>query len=152
VIFKLNTQNVNLAGKFFVLAQLYGAIVRNGLVGGKKMGLDSNDSLPKGMDAREAYRKVFHWFKAHKVPRKYFTRTDETDDYGKKSQKYIDNLPEPEKVTNEQILEVMEEILTSRLEWAYHKSDGKYKMAAYAHVVMDEYKKGCGKDSEVVIK
>ena len=93
------------------------------------MGLDRDDSRPVSLDERERYRRVWTWYKANasRLAIRNFT-----DDYAKKSRDYIGQLAVPDSATADQMADAFRQVRTGLLEWAYHESDGEYKMAAYA--------------------
>jgi hypothetical protein len=46
-------------------------------------------------------------------------------------------MPPPERATREEMIDALRRVIYRDLEWAYHESDGKYKMAAYAQAAFD---------------
>ena len=52
----------------------------------------------------------------------------------------VENLPDPEDASPEDIALVCIEVVSGLMEWAYHEED-RYgvKMAAYAHYILDEF-------------
>jgi protein-tyrosine-phosphatase len=91
------------------------------------MALDSGDPRPTGLTDQEKYRRIFAWYRANRG-----RLSQRTDDYARRSADYIDKLPDPASVSPEQIADAFKQVRTGVLEWAYHESDGQYKMAAYA--------------------
>jgi hypothetical protein len=89
------------------------------------MALDSKDPIPTGISAADAYAKLRTWYQAH-----VGTVEARQDDYGKKSAAYIRAMKAAPSATEMQ--DAFKQVLTGLLEWAYHESDGRYKMAAYA--------------------
>lgn len=91
------------------------------------MALNPNDPRPIGMPERERYRRIWTWYKANAS-----RVASRTDDYGKRSYDYIRGLPDPDSASAAQIADAFKQVQTNLLEWAYHETDGEYKMAAYA--------------------
>jgi hypothetical protein len=91
------------------------------------MAMDSNDPLPLGISPAEAYARIRSWYQANVV--RVEARHDE---YAKKSAAYIRGMKAAPSATEMQ--DAFTQVLTGLLEWAYHESDGRYKMAAYASV------------------
>jgi imidazolonepropionase-like amidohydrolase len=50
----------------------------------------------------------------------------------------VDNLPDQSELSDIEIRAVLVEVISGKLEWAYHQSDGDYKMAAYAHAALEQ--------------
>jgi hypothetical protein len=96
------------------------------------MGLSSADALPTGISPVDAYTKIRTWYQAH-------LRNIESrgDDYAKRSTAYIRAMPAPSVVSPQQMQDAFNQVLAGLLEWAYHESDGFYKMAAYASVASE---------------
>ena len=89
------------------------------------MALDSGDPIPSGISAADAYAKIRVWYQAN------VARIEgRGGDYAKKSAAYIRAMPASP--TPEQMKDAFIQVRTGLLEWAYHQSDGSYKMAAYA--------------------
>ncbi len=97
------------------------------------MGLSENDEMPNGIKPIDAYKKIRHWYQSN-LPHK---RLDETTDYGQRSVKLIQNLPDPNFIKAVEIKAVFREVIAGKLEWAYHESNGEYKMAAYAKAALE---------------
>ena len=91
------------------------------------MGLNPEDPRPTGLSEQERYRKIWTWYRANASK-----LAGRTDDYAKRSSDYIRQLPAPDSASAAQIAETFKHVQTGLLEWAYHESDGQYKMAAYA--------------------
>jgi len=89
------------------------------------MALNSNDPLPSGISAAEAYARIRAWYQANvaRVEARH-------DEYGKKSVAYIRAMKAVPSETEMQ--DAFKQVLSGLLEWAYHESDGRFKMAAYA--------------------
>ena len=94
------------------------------------MALNSEDARPAGMSDRERYERIRSWYRAN--VRSVASGNDHRAENARRSIDYIDNLPPAELASSQQIEELFYEVRYSRLEWAYHESDGQYKMAAYA--------------------
>jgi len=91
------------------------------------MALNPEDARPTQLPERERYRKIWTWYRANASQ-----LAGRTDDYAKRSSDYIRQLPAPDSASEAQIADVFNHVQTGLLEWAYHTSDGQYKMAAYA--------------------
>ena len=91
------------------------------------MGLDADDPIPDGISATDAYAKIRSWYQAN-----VSIVEARGDEYGEKSAELIRSLGSPGSVSEEKMQEVFDEVQTGLLEWAYHQSDGDYKMGAYA--------------------
>ena len=101
------------------------------------MGLDASDSLPKGIQLKDAYSAVYTWYRANTKEIQ-----NSKDTYRQRSLGLINALPAPDSATPAEMAVVLGEVVYGNLEWAYHRSDGKYKMAAYAHAFFDGRQKG----------
>ena len=103
------------------------------------MALDSSDPKPQGITLRAAYSKVRAWYQANA------TNLTQPPAQGRgdrrrviqASMDLVDRLAPMETLTDLEIRTVLSEIVFGKLEWAYHDSDGQYKMAAYAHAGLD---------------
>jgi len=58
-------------------------------------------------------------------------------EYAKRSKELIGALPPAPKLNDLEIRAVLGEVIYGYLEWAYHETDGQYKMAAYAHGALE---------------
>lgn len=91
------------------------------------MGLGKDNPIPQGISKADAYEKIRSWYQAN-----ISLIDDHEENYYEESREYIRNLKPLESVSEEEMDEVFNEVRTGLLEWAYHQSDGEYKMAAYA--------------------
>jgi hypothetical protein len=96
------------------------------------MGLNSNDAKPVGISLVEAYTEIKKWYQSNN---KVVLQRD--DDYGRKSSELIKNLPAVKSISQLEIRAILGEVIFGYFEWAYHESNGKYKMAAYAHAALE---------------
>jgi hypothetical protein len=96
------------------------------------MGLSSNDKKPTDISLEKAYINIRKWYKNN-----IDLAIARGDDYGKRSARLIKNLPTVKNINQLEIRAILGEIIYGNLEWAYHKDDGKYKMAAYAHSALE---------------
>jgi hypothetical protein len=94
------------------------------------MGLDSSDPLPIGISYEDAYAAIRSWYQAN-VSR--LAMDQERGRYPAESKAYVDGLPAPDRATPNDIRQALRHVLAGGLEWGYHESDGRFKMAAYAH-------------------
>ena len=97
------------------------------------MALNDSDPTPDHITLREAYDKIRPWYRYNKAK---CNVADES--YKQKSFALIDMLPSEEKLSDLEIRAVLGEVIYGYLEWAYHESDGDYKMAAYAHTAVKQ--------------
>jgi len=58
-------------------------------------------------------------------------------EYGKKSEALIRARPPASQLSDLEQRAVLGEVIYGNLEWAYHETDGQYKMAAYAHGALE---------------
>lgn len=95
------------------------------------MGLLQTDQKPRGISLDDAYSAIRAWYIANVS--KALARNDE---YGRRSAALIRALP-PSAPGNLETRAVLGEVIYGNLEWRYHESDGRYKMAAYAHSALE---------------
>jgi len=112
------------------------------------MGLDPKDPKPTQITIREAYTKIRQWYRDN-VP-KFLERPVEEIEMGgfkivrdysahaKACLDLVDNLPDQSELSDIEIRAVLAEVIAGKLEWAYHQSDGDYKMGAYAHAALEQ--------------
>ncbi|GBC83081.1 hypothetical protein HRbin10_02221 [bacterium HR10] len=111
--------------------------------GGSAMGLAPDGPEPTQITIREAYTKIRQWYQAN-AARFIESPPEEVEvagitivrDFGAHAKACLDlveNLPEEKELSGIEIRAVLAEVIAGKLEWAYHQSDGAYKMAAYAH-------------------
>jgi hypothetical protein len=93
------------------------------------MGLNQDDRLPIDISLVDAYTSVRRWYLANMQILKENPRGSDCV----KLEALVHALPPVSRVTGLEIRAVLGEILYGNLEWAYHRSDGNYKMGAYAH-------------------
>jgi hypothetical protein len=96
------------------------------------MGLSTTDAQPIGISLTSAYESVRSWYRNH---RNELENRD--DEYGKASAALISALPSADAISEIEIRAIFSEVISGRLEWAYHRDDGSYKMAAYAKAALD---------------
>jgi len=112
------------------------------------MGLDPKDPKPTQITIREAYTKIRQWYRVN-MP-KFLDRPAKEIETGefkivrdfsasaKACFDLVDNLPDQSELSDIEIRAVLVEVISGKLEWAYHQSDGDYKMAAYAHAALEQ--------------
>lgn len=93
------------------------------------MGLDQNDPKPLGIALRDAYEKIRAWHQAR--------IHSEVNPHAQRAAPFIRALGPGDQLSDLEIRTVLSEVILGQLEWAYHESDGEYKMAAYAHAALD---------------
>ena len=113
------------------------------------MGLHPHDPKPTEISIRDAYNAIRAWYQAN---------TDRIATSGDRelasvlgewrmpwicknassSLDLVDVLPEQDELSDLEIRAVLAEVIAGKLEWAYHASDGSFKMAAYAHAALKQ--------------
>ncbi len=111
------------------------------------MGLAPDDPKPAQITIREAYTKIRKWFQtsaarfiespAEEVKAGNITIVRDFSSHAEACFDLVENLPEEKDLSDIEIRAVLAEVIAGKLEWAYHQSDGDYKMAAYAHAALD---------------
>lgn len=94
------------------------------------MALNLEDQRPTGLSIQERYRRIRSWYQANAST--FAAQPGDRWKHARLSVDYIRDLPSPDAASPSQIEAVFKEVKAGRLEWAYHESDGQYKMAAYA--------------------
>ena len=96
------------------------------------MGLSASDPKPKGVSFADAYTAIRDWYRSnvHRIQSR-------ADDYSRRSVALINVLPPASALSDLEFRAVFGEVIYGFLEWAYHESDGRYKMAAYAHAALE---------------
>lgn len=102
------------------------------------MGLKSGDKRPQGLSLKETYAAICKW---HSGNIDYFEHQEWTNpsDIQKAQLAFMKALPPPNKATEAEMKVVLQEALTGNMEWAYHASNGEYKMGAYVEGLMDQF-------------
>lgn len=103
------------------------------------MGLGSSDLLPDGISYKDAYAAIRTWYQAN-VDR--YAMNPQRGRYAAESRAYIESCPTPDQATLDDIKKTLRQVLAGGLEWGYHESDGRFKMAAYAQAAF----KAAGED------
>ncbi|WP_347242855.1 hypothetical protein, partial [Thermogutta sp.] len=96
------------------------------------MGLLASDKKPAQISLKDAYCKIRKWYQAN-----VDMVRSRNDDYGNRSAALIEALPPVDMLSDLEIRAILGEVIYGNLEWAYHKDDGAYKMAAYAHGALE---------------
>ena len=96
------------------------------------MGLYPNDLKPVGISLEDAYSEIRKWYQSNIA-----TVLKRGNDYEEKSAELIKKLPPVKSMTKLEIRAIMGEVIYGYFEWAYHESNGKFKMAAYAHAALE---------------
>lgn len=98
------------------------------------MGLDTEDRLPVGISLEDAYAAVRKWYQANTDR---LMSDERLGSHAAASKPYVDSLPPPDRASPDEMRDCLTRVIARDLEWGYHESDGSYKMAAYAHAVLD---------------
>lgn len=104
------------------------------------MGLDSSDLRPTGIALRAAYDAIRAWLQANASHLASHPPHDAYRDFRphiEASLPLIEALPPSASLSDIEIRAILLEVIMGKLEWAYHQSDGKFKIAAYAHAALD---------------
>lgn len=96
------------------------------------MGLSPNDLKPAGISLEDAYSEIRKWYQSNIT-----TALKRGDNYGKNSAELIKRLPPVRTMTKLELKAIMGEVIYGYFEWGYHSSNGKFKMAAYAHAALE---------------
>ncbi len=96
------------------------------------MGLNTNDPKPVGISFANAYKAILAWYGGNlkRIQSK-------TDDYSRGSVALINALRQVSTLSDLEYRAIFGEVICGYLEWAYHQSDGRYKMAAYAFAALE---------------
>ncbi len=98
------------------------------------MALDTDDQLPDGISVKDAYAAVRAWYQAN-VNR--LIAEGQRGSYPAAAKAYIESLPAPDSASESAMRNCLRQVLVGELEFGYHDSDGKFKMAAYAQAAFD---------------
>jgi hypothetical protein len=114
------------------------------------MGLDLTDTVPNDLTLSQAYESIRRWYsQSIRLLWKQKEISDEDvramvllgvydriratgEESRTKSEALILALAPADQLSELEIRAVLGEVIYGNLEWAYHQSDGQYKMAAYA--------------------
>jgi len=96
------------------------------------MALSKDDKMPVGITYTEAYEKIKKWYQDN------LHRLDDSTEYRRQSILFIQSLPDVSDVDKAGIKTIFNEVINGKLEWAYHESDGEFKMAAYAIQALED--------------
>lgn len=108
----------------------------------------SNEDLlkvPKDLELKNYYGIIYQWF--HQNKNLASEKQEELKKYGwgnieavEISNQIIEKMPDPDSVTNEDIVFICREILFHYLEWSYQKFDlNGVKISAYAQHILDVF-------------
>ena len=95
------------------------------------MGLTQYEAISTDIDLQETYKTVRRWYKKN-------IELAPSSNYGQTSRRLIRALKPASAVSAAEMNAVMGEILYGLLEWGFHSSDSKYKMAQYAKSVVEQ--------------
>jgi len=96
------------------------------------MGLAPSDPKPAKITIREAYERIRGWYQTN------ISHVSDIDSRAKACLELVERLPEEGNLSDIEIRAVLLEVIAGKLEWAYHLSDGSYKMAAYATAALEQ--------------
>lgn len=103
------------------------------------MALGPRDAYPHGITLREAYAAIRQWYRAA-------ANTGLSDErqvgYLDMSRDYIESMPRPEVASRDVMIDYLKSVISNRLEFGYHESDGQYKMGAYASAGLEDSASG----------
>jgi hypothetical protein len=88
----------------------------------------------KPFSSKKAYKAIRLWYQSHTA--ELSRLRPRTDGYIQRTIKFIEALPAPDRIDTLEIRAVFQEVIMGLLEWAYHDSDGKYKMGEYAKLAL----------------
>src|SRR5438309_12027973 len=94
------------------------------------MSAASEDPRLATMSSRDAYATIRAWYQANV---EMCAADPQLRPHALASKGYVESLPPPEQATQAGIEDTLRRVLSGDREWGYHKSDGDFKMAAYAH-------------------
>jgi hypothetical protein len=100
------------------------------------MALESTDPRPVGISLSDAYTAIRDWYQKHSDVNRHSERPCDPS-YCRGSTALIKALPPAENLPDLEKRAVLREIYFglrghSYLQWGFHKSDGQFKMGAYA--------------------
>jgi hypothetical protein len=98
------------------------------------MGLNLDDPMPEGITFRDAYTAILGWYQAN-VGR--YAADERAGDHAAAAKQYVDALPPAASASEDEMRDCFRRVIAGDLEWGYHCSDGRYKMAAYAEAAFD---------------
>ena len=110
------------------------------------MGLSREDKTPDGISLREAYAKIKKWYQINTPLLTHdssgilhtggFVTQRNYSEHANAALDLVKGLPDESGLSEIEIRAILSEVIAGKLEWAYHESDGKFKMAAYAHAAL----------------
>jgi hypothetical protein len=86
--------------------------------------------LPVDISFEDAYAAIRSWCQANID---LYCLDPERGEHAAESKGYIESLPPPDRASQGEMEDTLRRVLCRDLEWTYHESDGRFKMAAYAH-------------------
>lgn len=105
------------------------------------MGLLPGDleRVPNDLSMRHCYERIYTWHHRRGLER-FKERYGEEDSYAQSYRALLNQLPEASSASRADMACVFNEVITNRLEWAYHEQDEQgIKTAAYAHFAVDKW-------------
>jgi hypothetical protein len=90
------------------------------------------DAKPIGISLEDGYSRIREWYQSN-----IQTAIARGDDYGTRSANLIRALPAADATSDLEKRAIFQEVISGLLEWAYHESDGAFKMYAYAKAAVE---------------
>ena len=99
------------------------------------MGLACSESRPGNVSLGQAYESIRRW-----CTRNLWQLRPELNgsEDAAQAKALIMALPPASELNDLELRAVLGEVLYGYLEWAYHRRDGRFKVAAYAHAALEE--------------
>lgn len=98
------------------------------------MGLQSDDARPDGIALGDAYAAIRTWYQAN-VDR--LAADPDRGTYPAAAKSFVASMPAAHVATRDEMVDTFRRVIAGDLEWAFHETDGRYKMAAYAWAACD---------------
>jgi hypothetical protein len=98
------------------------------------MALNRDDPRPDGISIKDAYAAIRAWYQANVD---IYASDPQRGHHAVASKAYIESLLASDRATQKEMEDTLRRVLADDLEWAYHESDGRFKMAAYAEAAFE---------------
>ena len=97
------------------------------------------EKVPQTLSMRQCYERIHGWHRSDGVAR-LEQRYGGNDAYAQSYRDLLSRLPAPAQATEADMAFVFNEVITNRMEWAYHQEDERgIKTAAYAHFALQRW-------------